>query len=165
MWVWEENKRTILGRASSIDMKEKVRCDEAISLSRAHGVWKKRRGWTQEDKTRPGREWGWEVLWAWTLFLGYKRPRKVCKNASNIIKCALLGKYLWKRARNSCFSSFVQKLLPSSLFISFGTHTWFVCTIFKRMGSRKIDGGLWSITGGDNDIDREQLALPFLDLC
>lgn len=39
----ESGKRTISGRASSIDMKEKVRSDEAISLSRAHCVWKKRR--------------------------------------------------------------------------------------------------------------------------
>lgn len=52
----ESGKRTISGRASSIDMKEKVRSDEAISLSRAHCVWKKRRGWTPKDKTRPGRE-------------------------------------------------------------------------------------------------------------
>lgn len=51
----ESGKRTISGRPSSIDMKEKVRSDEAISLSRAHCVWKKR-GWTQKDKIRPERE-------------------------------------------------------------------------------------------------------------
>ena len=47
-----------------------------------------RGGRSQKDKPRPGAGSDWEVLWAWALSLGDKRPIEVFKNGSNIIRFA-----------------------------------------------------------------------------